>query len=73
MNAAYYGVLPPALLDGLEWKLSVYGLPDESFSHERLISEVSDAHLVQYLCSSLAGFSCTADGSHYRQVECLVH
>ncbi|MFM9151106.1 MAG: RNA-directed DNA polymerase, partial [Candidatus Planktophila sp.] len=76
MSTAYYGVLPPcirgrqvALLDGAQVEMEC--LPDESVSREQQVSEVSDVQLVQCLCRSRAVFSFTADGSHYRQVECL--
>ncbi len=54
-----------ALLDGAQVEM-------ECLSHKRLLSDVSDAQLVQHLCRSQAVFSFTADGSNYRQVECLV-
>ena len=46
-------------------------LPDDSVSLQQLLSEVSDAQLVQHLCRSRAVFSFTADGTDYRQTECL--
>ena len=76
MGMAYYGVLPPcisgrqvALLDGGQVEMEY--LPDESISGQQMISEVSDAQLVQHLCRSRAVFSFTVDGSNYCQVECL--
>lgn len=46
-------------------------LPDVSVPCEQQICEIFDAQLVQYLCSSRAGFSSTSDGPDYREVECL--
>ncbi len=57
------------LLD--EAQVEMECLPDESVPREQQIGEVSDAQLVQHLCCSRAVFSVTADGSSYRQVECL--
>ena len=58
-----------ALLDGVQVEMEC--LPDDSVSREQLLSEISDAQLVQHLCRSRAVFSFTADGTNYCQVECL--
>ena len=63
-----------ALLDGAQVEPEMEGLPAESVPREQRISEVSDAQLVRHLrCSRLgAVFSFTAEGYHYREVECLI-
>ena len=70
-NTAYYGVLPPYQRSSggaVRWgqvQVEMECQPGESVSREQLISEVSDAQLVQHLCRARAVFSFTADGSKW--------
>ncbi len=73
MCTVYYGVLPPfirgrqvALLDGAPVEMEY--LHDDTVLRELLVSEVSDAQLIQHLCRSRVVYSFTVNGSNYRQV-----
>ena len=69
------GVPLPCIRDRQVALLGQWGsgecLPDDRVPREQLVSKVADAQLVQHLCRPQAVSSFTADGSNYRQVECL--